>query len=191
MSMNNGNECGWIEEAELYGGALVCDMPKSFSDASIFREVPDHQEVWVDKSSDRSLVIEILEKKEVSDNEAIPFFLSDLASFNEALDPTVLSTRALLPQEVPGLPEFARCFTGVGEQTVAKFKEASRNRVRILAAVVRLEDQTTDILITFNDPVTIDPESSSHSAPVTSESSEAIFARILKSFRVVDWGLFG
>eukprot|EP00440_Ansanella_granifera_P033918 gb/GFBE01036797.1/.p1 GENE.gb/GFBE01036797.1/~~gb/GFBE01036797.1/.p1 ORF type:complete len:188 (+),score=32.74 gb/GFBE01036797.1/:1-564(+) len=181
----------WSEEVPLYGGAISCDLPKSFSDASVFREVPDHQEVWVDTSSDRSIMVEILERKDVSDDGAISFFLSDLAEFNEARDATVLSSRALGDEEMPHLPAPATCLCGVGEQTVAKFKEAEHNRVRIYAAAVRLPEQTTDILITLNDPVTISPESSSASAPAPDSEAEAAFARILRSFRINDWALFG
>ncbi|CAE7720558.1 MPK5 [Symbiodinium sp. CCMP2592] len=53
-----------IDAVPLYGGALTCELPRTLTDASAFREVPDHQEVWVDTSSDRSVVIEILEAKD-------------------------------------------------------------------------------------------------------------------------------
>eukprot|EP00931_Biecheleriopsis_adriatica_P039642 TRINITY_DN22658_c0_g1_i1.p1 TRINITY_DN22658_c0_g1~~TRINITY_DN22658_c0_g1_i1.p1 ORF type:complete len:213 (+),score=49.92 TRINITY_DN22658_c0_g1_i1:79-639(+) len=178
-------------EVELYGGAISCDLPRSFSDASNFREVPDHQEVWVDTCSDRSLMIEILESKDVTDDEAISFFLSDLAAFNAAVDPTVVERRVLAAEEVPHLPPEVRCLHGVGEQTIAKFKEVRGNRVRIHAAALRLQHQSTDILITLNDPVAIDPESSSASAPAADSRAEAIFSSVLRSFRIVDWNLFG
>ena len=51
-------------QVPLYGGALSVELPRSFTDASELREVPDHQEVWVDTCSDRSLIIEILERKD-------------------------------------------------------------------------------------------------------------------------------
>eukprot|EP00439_Symbiodinium_sp_Y106_P017752 s5977_g2.t1 len=53
-------------EVPLYGGALTCELPRTLTDASAFREVPDHQEVWVDTSSDRTIVIEILEAKDAN-----------------------------------------------------------------------------------------------------------------------------
>ncbi|CAE8694399.1 unnamed protein product, partial [Polarella glacialis] len=108
-----------------------------------------------------------------------------------ALEAEVLSSRALAVEEVPQMPAAALCLGGLGEQTVAKFKEAVRNRVRIQMVVVRLPEQETDILITLNDPVSIDPESSSSIAPVLHEGAEVAFARLVRSFRVVDWGLFG
>merc|ERR1719150_1238119 len=107
-------------ERPLFGGAIICRLPSSFSDASLFRDVPDHQEVWVDGGPDRSLVIEILERKEdVLDDEAVPFFLSDLAACNDAQSPMVLKSRpALVEEELPELPAGVPCLLGVGEQTV-------------------------------------------------------------------------
>ena len=87
------------QEVPLYGGAMLTELPKSYADASNFREVPDHQEVWVDTSSDRSVIIEVLEQKEVPDTEAMEFFLNDLASFNEATEAKVLHTKPLAPEE--------------------------------------------------------------------------------------------
>ncbi|CAE7720544.1 rangrf [Symbiodinium sp. CCMP2592] len=93
--------------------------------------------------------------------------------------------------EVPHLPATARCLAGIGEQTVAKFREDRGNRVRIHAAAIRLPDVSTDILITLNDPVHVDPDSSSAEAPVPSEPAEDVFRMLLRSFRITDWGLFG
>lgn len=165
------------QEVPLYGGAMLTELPKSYADASNFREVPDHQEVWVDTSSDRSVIIEVLEQKEVPDTEAMEFFLNDLASFNEATEAKVLHTKPLAPEEVPHLG--CRAFMAVGQQMVAKFKEERVDPVQIYAAVLRLPEVTTDILITLNDP------GHSHA-----ESAD-MFAHLLKSFRIVDWQLFG
>ncbi|CAJ1353534.1 unnamed protein product [Effrenium voratum] len=179
-----------MQEAQLYGGAMLCELPRSFADASTLREVPDHQEVWVDTGSDRSLMIEILERKDVADEEAMHFFLSDLAAFNDASEASILRSGPLAPEEVPHVPG-ACAAKAVGEQIVAKFREDRRNRVQIHAAVLRLPQVSTDVLITLNDPVSIDPESSSADAPVPVESAEAILAAVLRSFRIADWGLFG
>ncbi|CAE7270531.1 mog1 [Symbiodinium natans] len=178
-------------EVPLYGGAMVCELPRTMTDSSVFRQVPDHQEVWVDTSSDRSVMIEILEQKEVPDGQAIDFFLSDLATSNEAQDAVVLESHSVPAGEVPHLPSAARCLAGVGEQTVAKFREDRGNRVRIYAAAIRLPEVSTDILITLNDPVHLDPESSSAQAPTPTQAAEDVFRVLLSSFRIVDWGLFG
>ena len=163
-------------EVPLYGGAMLADMPKSFADASQFREVPDHQEVWVDTSSDRSVIIEILEKKDVPDEEAMEFFLADLAAFNDAKESKLLSTRSASPEEVPHLN--CRVFLALGQQMAAKFQEEDVHPVTIHAAVLRLPEVDTDILITLNDPE-------------ASDESSGILAQLLKTFRIADWQLFG
>mmetsp|Transcript_32571 Transcript_32571/g.95333 ORF Transcript_32571/g.95333 Transcript_32571/m.95333 type:complete len:188 (-) Transcript_32571:258-821(-) len=176
--------------AELYGGAMTCELPRSFVDASQMREVPDHQEVWVDTATDRSFIVEVLDRKtEVPDDQAITFFLEDLASFNDAKEAAVLISRRAADEETPGLPPDTVCLVGAGEQLVAKFAEASANRVKVHICAVRLVEQETDLLITLNDPVAIDPQSSSAVAPVA-QAGEELFAQVLRSFRIVDWTLF-
>mmetsp|Transcript_40513 Transcript_40513/g.101786 ORF Transcript_40513/g.101786 Transcript_40513/m.101786 type:complete len:197 (+) Transcript_40513:53-643(+) len=178
------------EEVELYGGAIVCDLPVSFADASNFRDVPDHQEVWVDTPSDRSFIVEILERKaEVPDDQAIDFFLSDLAAFNDAREATVLSRRRAPMEELPGMPAEAICLVGLGEQRVAKFNEACANRVHVHMCAVRLPQQETDILLTLNDPASIDPQSSSGAIPVV-QGAEEVFQKALRSLCVRNWELF-
>lgn len=181
----------WRTSVPLFGGAITCDLPGSFSDMSELREVPDHQEVWCDIISDRSVIVEILERKSLSDEQAVEFFLSDLAVCNEARDTSVVSERqVLVVEETPGLPADVRCFYAVTDQTVAKFKEACGNRVLIHLLIIRLVAQETDILVSLNDPVSIDPQSSSAGVPVVQGSNE-VFAAIMKSFKIVDWDLFG
>lgn len=50
-----------LEERELFGGGLSIKVPKDFKDVSAFRQVPDHQEVFVSSESDDSLIVELLE----------------------------------------------------------------------------------------------------------------------------------
>merc|ERR1712070_21211 len=110
---------------------------------------------------------------------------------NEASEAQTLSSRQLfVDEEAPGLPPDVRCLYGVSEQTIAKFKEACSNRVRIHLCAVRLLEQETDILVTLNDPVSIDPQSSSAGVPVV-QGAEVLFAHILRSLKIMDWELFG
>jgi len=95
----------------------------------------------------------------------------------------------LVDDEAPALPPDVKCFCGVAEQTIAKFKEATSNRVRIHICAVRLLAQETDILVTLNYPVSIDPQSSSAGAPLV-QGAEELFARVMKSFKIIDWNLF-
>uniref|UniRef100_A0A7S1APN3 Ran guanine nucleotide release factor n=1 Tax=Noctiluca scintillans TaxID=2966 RepID=A0A7S1APN3_NOCSC len=174
---------------EFFGGAIVCDLPHSLTDASQVRHVPDHQEVWVDSMTDSSLVCEILQKAGVKDSEAVKFFLADLADSNDARSSAVVQSRRLGAEEVPYLPAEVACFSGLGEQMIAKFKEVSANKVEIHLCVIRLAEQETDIVVSFNSPSAIDPESSSAGATLT-VAPASVFEQIIKSLRIVDWNLF-
>lgn len=46
---------------DLYGGAISADIPASFLDASDLRQIPDHQEVFLSKSTLTSVIFEINE----------------------------------------------------------------------------------------------------------------------------------
>mmetsp|Transcript_30435 Transcript_30435/g.45907 ORF Transcript_30435/g.45907 Transcript_30435/m.45907 type:complete len:197 (+) Transcript_30435:76-666(+) len=179
-------------KVELYGGAIVAELPESFADASEFRQVPDHQEVWVDTASDASFIVEILERKaDVQDVDAVRYFLTDLAAANQAKDPQILASRAgTLGQD---LPHFSQgeviALVGVGEQQVSKFGESCANTVQVHICVLRLPAQETDILVMLNSPVSIDAQSSSGSVP-TLDNAEGVFAKILQSLAIQDWELF-
>jgi len=183
-------DVAWVQDVPLFGGAITCDLPKSFLDASTVRQVPDNQEVWTDETSDISLIVEVLELKEdVRDEDAVAFHLAELGRSNEATEHLLLESRRMEAEEVPGVGAEARRFAGVCEQTVAKFNEAAANRIRVHLCVLRLGAQTTDLLITLNDPIRIDPESSS-SATSTAPHSAALFTHVLSSFHIKEWSLF-
>lgn len=63
----------------LFGGALGASLPSTFGDVSDIRQVPDHQEVWLDRDGYTSVVFEILERVEKDSNEeALKYHLEDL-----------------------------------------------------------------------------------------------------------------
>jgi hypothetical protein len=72
-------------ERKLFGGAITMTLPASFEDVSTIRQVPDHQEVFVDQLTDMSLIVEILAFEEVSNEGAAQHFFDDLAQFNEVI----------------------------------------------------------------------------------------------------------
>ncbi|KAI9349695.1 hypothetical protein BDR26DRAFT_852620, partial [Obelidium mucronatum] len=82
----------------LFGGAISLSIPAAFVDASLFRQVPDHQEVFVssqDKS--QSLIVEILEMTTESD-DAVLFHFNELAVDNDAqLPDNAIVQRLQLP----------------------------------------------------------------------------------------------
>lgn len=183
----------WQIEVPLYGGAIMCDLPVSFGDVSRLREVPDHQEVWVDNAaeSDQSFIMEINERKDdVFNHNAVEYFFQDLVSDSSASEHEVLLNRCALPDEVACLPSDIPCFFGQCRQKVSKFNESVENIVIVHLLVVRLLDQRTDILVLLHDPEHIDPQSSSGGASARNNGVE-IFSRIARTLRIIDWDLFG
>ncbi|KNA14416.1 hypothetical protein SOVF_107800 [Spinacia oleracea] len=89
-------------EHPLFGVAISMTFPLRFQDLSNVREVPDHQEAFVDPSRDESLFVELLEfKKEVADEGSAVWFLQDLAREQDAEGGMLIEQSGVL--EVPGL----------------------------------------------------------------------------------------
>lgn len=59
-----------FKSRELFGGGIRINVPDNFVDVSDFRQVPDHQEVFVSNDSDATLIVELLETpSDPSDSE--------------------------------------------------------------------------------------------------------------------------
>lgn len=85
-----------FRSAELFGGAITVDLPVGFGDArsglppplpcnrrltssSTIRQIPDHQEVFLDANGYSSIVFEILERVDKpTDEEALQYHFQDL-----------------------------------------------------------------------------------------------------------------
>jgi hypothetical protein len=77
----------------LFGGAISSTFPVRFQDVSNIRQVPDHQEVFVDPARDESLIFELLDLKgEVEDGGSALWFLRDIANEQDAGDNLVRIT---------------------------------------------------------------------------------------------------
>ena len=71
---------------ELFGGAARCSIPQGWTDAALLRDVPSHQEVFVNESGSESVIIEILQREStVADWAAGEFFFKDLAEADSAV----------------------------------------------------------------------------------------------------------
>mmetsp|Transcript_26566 Transcript_26566/g.87084 ORF Transcript_26566/g.87084 Transcript_26566/m.87084 type:complete len:198 (-) Transcript_26566:72-665(-) len=195
-----------MSERPLFGGAITGFLPEAFKDLSDVRPVPDHQEVWADFDTDTSVVIELLDRNEdVADAACARFFFDDVAQCNDAEQQSELkAVRALRAEEVPNIaPSAAAMWYGWGTQGVVKARERSgaRNLIEVHLAALRLPPPVaTDVVITWNRPLYIDPESSSAksvgesgdvSAKLPAAEGPAAFGQLLASFTVRQWSLFG
>ncbi|CAN0923686.1 Probable ran guanine nucleotide release factor [Linum grandiflorum] len=192
-------------ERPLYGGAISSIFPPRFEDVSNVRQVPDHQEAFVDPARDESLVFEVLElKNEVGDNGSAAWFLQDLVTEQDGEGFTLMEQSEVV--EVPGLRYMnlpVTISTAVGQMAVSKGRQGreAQNIVKVYLANVRLKEVRTDMLITAYEPVLINPSSESASAVGAGLATSAaqsgvvpmadVFKCAVSSFKVYDWNLFG
>ncbi|KAF9426427.1 hypothetical protein BGZ94_006537 [Podila epigama] len=197
-----------VVEQELYGGAITMNLPRKFGNISHIREVPDHQEVFVNVDEDQSVIVEILQlASEAPDDACAAFHYQQLAEDNDAEESSTIQNVSILSNaELPGWPAEAKIYLLLGQQRIAKFNEQqrqqeqggagavdTRNLVQIMMVVVRLPRQETDIVISYNVPLKISAASSSHEVAHEGDIREAEvwFRNLIASFKVREWGLFG
>ncbi len=176
----------------LYGGALSCHIPSSFSDVSEFRQVPNNQEVFAEAVSDRCIIVELLQMEEkVSNESSAYYYFQEIADSNActANDRAILQTISIPESEVPGLRVPAHIV--VGTQKVAKFKETAKNVIQVFVCCIRLPQVTTDVVISVTVPLQINPDSSSQDIQATNaEEGHILLKNIIGSLSVSDWSLF-
>ncbi|KAK4707133.1 hypothetical protein R3W88_033272 [Solanum pinnatisectum] len=189
----------------LFGGAISTTFPIRFQDVSNVRQVPDHQEAFVDPERDESLIIELLDlKMDVADSGSATWFLQDLANEQEAEGTIITEQSAVF--EAPELcyrnmP--AVIITAIGQMAVAKGRQGreAQNLVKVYLANIRLKEVGTDVLITAYEPLVINPMSESATAVRAGMAVPAaqsgvmpmaeVFKLAVSSFKVHDWSLFG
>lgn len=189
------------EVRQLYGGAMSILLPSYYIDTSVFRQIPDNQEVFSHADTDRSIIVELLEQQHTS-NGVLPaeFYLNNLAEESEAIQASTHQIHELPSSDFPHLTsEDPRLSISVafGTHVVTKFHDAVEHasRVDVHLACIRLPRVTTDLLIVFNDPIALHPEgSSARSGSVVAEaprgeSRNVVFRDSLNSFRIHDWSL--
>jgi len=183
----------------LYGGAIQVDIPTRFIDVTTFRQVPDHQEIFVDEKTDQSVIIELLERQDhVSDAEAIKYHFEVISEESEIpIEKTkVINIKPITQEEMPNFLPTIPKFMMLAQQQVSKFKESAENTVNLYMALIRLEKAKTDLLITFNEALVVSPDSSSMKATQSStpssdpQAAQQLFLSIIKSFIIKDYSLF-
>lgn len=188
----------------LFGGAISTTFPVRFQDVSDIRQVPDHQEVFVDPARDESLIFELLDLKgEVDDVGSALWFLRDIANEQDAGDNMVVEHSGTI--ELAGLrlgeaPVVAG--TAVGQLAISKGRQGreAQNIVRLYLANIRLKNAATDVLITAYEPLLINPMSESARSVASGPAIPAqqagclpmseIFKLAVTNFNVHDWNLF-
>lgn len=193
----------WIKQ-ELYGGAITTVIPKTFLDASMLRQVPDTQEVFVNSrrtdepTSDNlgfneSIIVDLLQRvDETDDRKALEVHLEEVTSLDESSGHTIVTYNQQ--------DNWQSC---VAVETAYKWgKESLKETVVLCLGLLRLAEFETDVLISVLVPISSDDEAE-HSAmehAATTKSSEALPPRVvaaygllqdmMKAFKVEDPSLF-
>lgn len=180
----------------LFGGAIQAFLPAGAIDASSIRLVPNNQEVFMHSESDQSIIIEILERvDEVAEENAIKYHFDALAEANDAQNNQdhIVDRIESIPLNLLAVQRLNSAWYLMGRQQVSKYNEQAKNIINLHLCLLRLSgDLATDILISFNDPVFVNAQSSSSDQQNSNASRWTLndFEQFFHSFEIVDFGLF-
>ncbi|KAL1642794.1 hypothetical protein SLS58_005299 [Diplodia intermedia] len=191
--------------AQLYGGAITVELPSVFGDvrvetdsASLIREVPDTQEVWLDRDGFTSIIFDLTERVDESqassDEEALKYHFQDMVG--DSNDATQCwQTNAAVLSRMPNVPAYALLATQ-HPAAAPEGRGPQADFTAILLVLVRLAETKTDILITVNVPHVPGEYSkedvdfaAAKQGPLV-DAATIIRQRILETFEIKDFGLF-
>jgi hypothetical protein len=189
---------------DLFGGALVADLPQHFGDGSERRQVPDHQEVYVDFTGNghTSATFDILEyvqrPGDNSDLEALKYHFDDILQSTE--EPIVYQTDSAHLAKLPDATALTLLSVLQSKKKDGRhfrqFRRSDPDYYGILMTLVRLPHKATDIVITINVPYVPDEYNkevlnfeAGQFGPLMDEAL-AIQQRVLESFEIKDYSLF-
>ncbi|KOS23373.1 putative ran guanine nucleotide release factor [Escovopsis weberi] len=181
----------------LFGGAIICDIPSRFTD------VPDTQELWIERDGSTSIIFDITER--VGEPGSGPEIdgRALTAHFEEVVGSDSSSARIwnTAETEFTTLNASARtrfpAYTLMATQKPEGPDRGMRNDfTAILMTLLRLENRSTDILVTINvphikgeyDENEVDLELGKQ-GKLVGAAVEAL-AMIWETFDIKDWNLF-
>ncbi|CAK7240883.1 MAG: hypothetical protein STHCBS139747_002336 [Sporothrix thermara] len=186
----------------LFGSAIVAELPSNFADVSKLRQVPDNQEVYIDKDGFTSIIFEICERVGPSgttaeiDGKALSTHLEELVG-DDADTVRVWNTADTQFSELPeGVPAYSLIATQTPRPDPGAAASSAPDFTAIILTLVRLEKESTDILITINvphikgeyDEEDVDLQLGKQGQLIGDAVEYA--AHIWATFQVKDWNLF-
>lgn len=192
----------FIVMVQLFGGALCADFPPKFLDASVLRQIPDNQEVFLQDSKENlTVIIELLEKVEKpSDGSVAAYHFNSIAFDNDASQRVIWRDKSLGEDDFEGMrSEKASGSSVQGCQRVlekGKRNPESATNVAIFVNVITLIDFQTDIVISVNAPLpnTSSVPSSVENIPPSDQSivraALETIQRVTRSLVLVDKTVF-
>ncbi|KAI4098993.1 MAG: hypothetical protein LQ339_006186 [Xanthoria mediterranea] len=191
-----------FKPTELFGGAITANLPASYADVSNIREVPDHQEIYLDASGFSSIIVEIAERvsQPPTDQEALEFHFHDIVDEHDT--GRIWQTDvAHLPHFPPNTPCYTLLATTTPPAAVTNGDVGAKAPAftGVMLTLIRLVAQSTDIVVTINIPHipghqepsdgALDFEDGRFGSLV--EAGVKIRDEVWRSLEVRDWGLFG
>lgn len=187
----------------LFGGALMVDLPEKFADVSKLRQVPDNQEVYIDKDGFTSIIFDITERVRTSgegpleaDGRALTTHLEELVGD----DTDTVKVWNTTETQFSHLDEDIPAYTLIATQTPRHDQQSERRSApdftALILTLVRLEKEKTDVLITINVPHIKGEYDEEEVDMALGKQGKLIgdaveyAARIWATFDVKDWGLF-
>lgn len=186
----------------LFGGALIADLPATFADVSTIRQVPDNQEVYIDKDGFTSIIFDIIERvggpgtgPEI-DGNALTIHLEELVADDIEHVKVWNSTPTQFSRLDDDIPAYTLIATHTPKADPANPASNKTDFTALLMTLVRLEREKTDILITINvphirgeyDEVEVDLQLGKQGKLIGDAVDHA--SKIWETFKVKDWGLF-
>lgn len=197
------------ETQKLYGGAISSIIPKGFLDASILREVPDTQEVFVNSREekeitkfndglgfDESVIIDLLQRvDEDDDRRALDVHLGEITGLNGGQEWDLTQWEQGAPT-----PDQATSQTCVAIETAYKWgKQEMRQTLVLCVALLRFPDVQTDIVLSVNVPISSELElqllqdwihHDNKEAPPRIAAAYRLVKAMASEFRILDKSLF-
>ncbi|KAL1884147.1 hypothetical protein VTK73DRAFT_6816 [Phialemonium thermophilum] len=186
----------------LFGGALVSDLPERFADVSKIRQVPDNQEVYIDKDGFTSIIFDITERvgppgsSLEEDGKALTTHLEDLVGSDVDTVKVWNTTETEFTNLDKDIPAYTLIATQTPKPDETRGRTAAPDFTAIILTLLRLERESTDILITINVPHIKGEYDEDEVDLALGKQGELIgdaveyAARIWSSFKVLDWNLF-
>lgn len=185
---------------ELFGGAIITNLPKDFIDASDLRQIPDHQEVFLSPRTLTSVIFEINEYvAKANDADAVHFHFTDVMPESDRLESDLAAPTAVT---IPSLKDFqAYVLEGAIIETIVDKKapsnlpvewqqtpETKEVKTRVYQLVIRMKKYETDLCVRINVP----HKELEIQGKVKEEEgyAENMMEEIVKSLEVKDFGLF-
>ncbi|KAL2139678.1 hypothetical protein VTI28DRAFT_4848 [Corynascus sepedonium] len=194
-----------FRKTPLYGGALECELPDNFADVSTIRQVPDNQEVYIDKDGFTSIIFDITQRVDAPgsglerDGKALTIHLEDLVG-DDADSVKVWNTTET---QFTHLGDETPAYTLIATQTPQAPSNPDESRrasapdfTALILTLLRFEKEQSDVLITINVPHIKGEYDEDEVDLALGKQGELIgdaveyAARIWSTFKVKDWRLF-